>query len=174
LKPGTAAEGDMSEPTINSGYLPGAIGRISELHGTYYHQNWGFGLFFEAKVATEISQFLQRYDASSDGIWVVVQDGRIEGSIVIDGAKAERDGAHLRWFILSDALQTRGMGRQLMLQALEFCKSREYKKVYLWTFEGLNAARFLYEEAGFQLVRQQSGEQWGRKVNEQCFELTND
>ncbi|GAJ20768.1 unnamed protein product, partial [marine sediment metagenome] len=40
----------------------------AELHGTYYHDHWGFGLYFEAKVATELSEFLQRYDKSSDGI----------------------------------------------------------------------------------------------------------
>jgi hypothetical protein len=36
-----------------AGYVPGGIGRVTELHATYYHQEWGFGLFFEAKVATE-------------------------------------------------------------------------------------------------------------------------
>ena len=32
-----------------SGYIPGAIGRISELHGKYYHEHWGFDLFFEQR-----------------------------------------------------------------------------------------------------------------------------
>ena len=47
----------MSE-TIFTGYLPGAIGRIVELHANYYSLNWGFGLFFEARVAKEMSEFL--------------------------------------------------------------------------------------------------------------------
>jgi GNAT superfamily N-acetyltransferase len=29
--------------TVLKGYLPGAIGRMAELHGTYYHRNWGLG-----------------------------------------------------------------------------------------------------------------------------------
>ena len=88
---------------IESGYIPGSIGRIAELHGTYYHDHWGFGLYFEAKVATELSEFLQRYDKSSDGIWIATVNGRVEGSVVIDGIHAENEGAHLRWFIISDA-----------------------------------------------------------------------
>ncbi len=161
----------MSAPIIHLGYLPGCIGRISEIHGTYYHEHWGFGLYFEAKVATEISQFLQRYDAQRDGIWIATRDGRIEGSIVIDGTHGKSRGAHLRWFIVSGEMRAKGVGRELINKAIGFCRLKEYRIVYLWTFEGLDAARHLYEEAGFQLVRQQKGEQWGITVNEQYFEL---
>lgn len=163
----------MSDPIIHLGYLPGCIGRISEIHGTYYHDHWGFGLYFEAKVAAGISQFLQRYDAERDGIWVAVRDERIEGSIVIDGAQATTRGAHLRWFILSGEMRAKGFGRELINKAMAFCRAKGYRDVYLWTFEGLDAARHLYEEAGFQLVRQEKGEQWGVTVNEQYFELKN-
>ncbi len=156
---------------IVSGYKPGSIGRIAELHGTYYHAHWRFGVYFEAKVATELSEFLQRYDESSDKLWVAVENDRIEGSVVIDGIHAESEGAHLRWFIISESLRSMGVGRMLIRKAIDFSRSKGHKRIYLWTFEGLNAARFLYEEAGFQLVKQQSGVQWGTKVNEQCFEL---
>ena len=54
--------------TIIKGYVPGAIGRIAELHGTYYAKHWGFGLFFEAKVATELSAFLKAHDADRDAL----------------------------------------------------------------------------------------------------------
>jgi GNAT superfamily N-acetyltransferase len=80
-------------------------------------------------------------------------------------------GAHLRWFILSDVLRGKGAGRQLLDTAINFCKIRGYKMIYLWIFEGLNAARHLYEDAGFRLIKQQSGLQWGTEVNEQYFEL---
>ena len=159
---------------IEIGYTPGSIGRIAELHGTYYHIHWGFGLYFEAKVATELSGFFRRYNKNCDGVWIATVNGRIEGSIVIDGIHAGSKGAHLRWFILSDALRGKGAGRQLIKSAMDFCKRKGYQKIFLWTFEGLNAARHLYEEAGFQLIRQQNGVQWGTTVNEQYFELRNE
>ena len=77
----------------------------------------------------------------------------------------------MRWFIMSDALRGKGAGNQLMDAAMDFCRSRGYKRVYLWTFEGLNPARHLYEKNGFRLVEQHKGNQWGREVNEQRFEL---
>ena len=159
----------MSLEIVNS-YMPGAIGRITEVHGTYYQQHDGFGLYFESKVASELSEFLCRYDSDRDGIWLALSDGRIEGSIVIDGIEANTEGAHLRWFIVSDSLRGNGAGNKLITTALDFCRMRNYKKIYLWTFEGLNAARHLYEKYGFRLTRQQRGNQWGSEVNEQRFE----
>jgi GNAT superfamily N-acetyltransferase len=161
----------MSDVQIIRGYVPGSIGRVAELHGTYYHEHWGFGLFFEAKVATELAAFLGRYDEQKDGFWIALAKGRIEGSITIDGANSATDGAHLRWFILSNGLRGQGFGNQLISEAVGFCRSRGYGRVYLWTFEGLGAARHLYEKNGFRLVEQHEGSQWGRKVNEQRFEL---
>jgi GNAT superfamily N-acetyltransferase len=159
----------MSDVEIRRNYIPGCIGRVAELHGTYYHDHWGFGLFFEAKVATEFSTFLGRYDHKRDAFWTALFEDRIEGSITIDGIHAASLGAHLRWFIISSKLRGQGVGHALMEKAVTFCKRNNYHSVYLWTFEGLDAARHLYEKFGFQLVEQQEGTQWGLPVNEQKF-----
>ncbi|MBF0118518.1 MAG: GNAT family N-acetyltransferase [Desulfobacterales bacterium] len=154
-------------------YIPGTIGRISELHSTYYYKNWGFGSFFEAKVASELSEFIKRYDIERDGLWLISSNGNIEGSIVIDGIHAEDKGAHLRWFIVSDGMRGKGLGNELISSAVSFCKNKGYKSIYLWTFEGLHAARHLYDKNGFKLVEQHVGKQWGKDVNEQCFVFLN-
>jgi GNAT superfamily N-acetyltransferase len=154
------------------GYVPGTIGRIAELHAVYYHEEWKFGLYFEAKVATEMSQFLSRLKEDQDGFWTVCDDdGRVQGSIAIDGSNAASEGAHLRWFIVSPELQGKGVGRLLLDQAIQFCRKLNYPGIYLWTFEGLDTARHLYEQFGFQMAYQQEGSQWGAKVNEQKFVL---
>ena len=151
------------------GYVAGAIGRIAELHAVYYHRNWRFGLYFEAKVASELSAFLSRFEPARDGFWTVNVDERVEGGIAIDGIDAATRGAHLRWFIMSDKLRDKGIGNRLMQQAIEFCRACDYRGIYLWTFEGLQAARHLYEKFGFALVEENIGEQWGTRVNEQKF-----
>ena len=160
----------MSEIRVSEGYVPGSLGRIAELHGVYYHDHWKFGLFFEAKVATELSEFLKRYDENRDGFWTASVHGRVEGSIIIDGIHGNTEGAHLRWFIMSEALQGKGAGKQLINTAIRFCRDKGYLKIYLWTFAGLPAARHLYEKTGFKLVKEQKGSQWGIEVNEQRFE----
>jgi GNAT superfamily N-acetyltransferase len=158
----------MNEMIIN-GYIPGVIGRVAELHAQYYSAAWEFGLFFEAKVAAELSEFMRLFDEKRDGLWIVRQDGRVEGGIAIDGVAAESEGAHLRWFILSERLRGQGLGNLLMEEAVRFCRERCYSQVYLWTFQGLHPARHLYEKFGFKLAEQCPGQQWGKEVLEQRF-----
>lgn len=158
---------------ITKGYVPGCIGRITELHATYYHRHAGFGFYFEEKVATELAEFMRRYDDRRDGLWLLMADDSIEGSIVIDGMHGQDQGAHLRWFIVSERVRGTGSGRALMETAIRFCDSRHYARIRLSTFEGLNAARHLYEKFGFRLMEQQRASSWGTEVNEQRFELVN-
>lgn len=158
-------------PAIHQGYRPGAIGRIVELHASYYDRTAGFGLPFEARVARELSDFCGRYVEDRDGLWLFLRDGIIEGSIAIDGARAAEDGAHLRWFICSDHVRGTGIGSALLATAVTFCRKRGYGRVWLWTFAGLDAARHLYEKSGFRLVHEQRGMQWGTEVDEQRFVL---
>jgi GNAT superfamily N-acetyltransferase len=160
----------MSDINITRGHIPGSIGRVVELHGTYYHAHWEFGHFFESKVAAELAEFIGRYDKNRDGFWTASLEGRVEGSITIDGIHNTGKGAHLRWFIVSDAMRGKGIGNRLIHSAVDFCRNKSYKRIYLWTFEGLNPARYLYEKHGFKLIEQRSGMQWGTEVIEQQFE----
>ncbi len=153
------------------GYIPGLIGSVAALHAEYYASHWNFGHFFEAKVATELSSFINRYDPNQDRIWSLTLDGTIEGSITIEGPSESSSMAHLRWFIVSDKLRGQGAGNHLMTQAIAFCKEANFDSVYLWTFQGLAPARHLYEKFGFQLTESQAGKQWGSLVTEQRFEL---
>jgi len=153
------------------GYLPGAIGRITELHATYYGQHWGFGLFFESKVASEMCEFLNRFDKAHDGFWTALIKNKIIGSIAIDGINARHLGAHLRWFIVDPDFQGKGIGSRLIGIAVEFCRNAKFKRVYLSTFAGLDAARHLYEKHGFKICEEYKGDQWGVTVTEQVFEL---
>lgn len=161
----------MNEMII-SGYIPGAIGRVAELHAQYYSTAWEFGLFFEAKVAMEMSEFMRHFDENRDGFWVVSDGGRVEGAIAVDGMEVEKEGAHLRWFILSEKLRGQGLGNRLLAEAVAFCRARSYRQLYLWTFHGLHSARRLYEKFGFELAEQTPGQQWGKEVLEQRFVLT--
>jgi GNAT superfamily N-acetyltransferase len=161
----------QNQVEIRGGYIPGSIGRVAELHGIYYHLHWEFGAFFEGKMAIELSELLRRFDPDRDGFWTVSVNDRIEGSIGIDGLHADVGSVQLRWFIVSDELRGQGAGNLLVKRAVGHCREKGHGRVYLWTFEGLDAARHLYEKNGFTLIEQRKGSQWGVEVNEQCFEL---
>jgi GNAT superfamily N-acetyltransferase len=157
---------------IHQGYLPGVIGRVAELHASYYSQSAGFGVYFECKVARELAAFFESYDEGRDAMWFALVDGNVEGSIAVDGTHAVQGGAHLRWFITSDKLRGRGTGNALLAAALDLCRAQKYERVFLWTFSGLSAARHLYEKVGFRLIHEQAGSRWGPQVSEQRFELS--
>jgi GNAT superfamily N-acetyltransferase len=156
------------QTTISEGYFPGCIGRITQIHAAYYSQHSGFGVDFEAKVARELAAFCLAFVPGRDGIWLAYGDD-IEGSIVIDASRAREEGAHLRWFITSDLLRGRGVGKQLLARALDFADQQGYRRVQLWTFAGLDAARHLYESHGFRLHHENPGSQWGKLVQEQHY-----
>ena len=153
------------------GYYPGAIGKITEIHAIYYSENWGFDVSFETQVGRELSEFISNFDNDRDGFWVATKGGKFVGAVAIDGQMADTEGARLRWFIVAPEFQKSGLGKKLISQAVEFCRKKKYPKVFLWTFEGLDAARRLYEREDFRLSETHSADQWGRHIKEQKFEL---
>lgn len=163
--------GTMNDFITVTGYQPGIIGRVTELHALYYSLEWNFGSIFETKVATELSSFISRYDESKDCIWSLIIDGTLEGSITIDSSSEDSNIAHLRWFIVSDKIKGIGAGKHLMSKAIDFCNLLSFNKVYLWTFQGLEPAKYLYQKFGFKLVEELNGSQWGTTVTEQKYEL---
>jgi Transcriptional regulators len=154
---------------IVTGYHPGMIGRIAEMHGRYYAQHHQFGYFFEGKVASGLAEFANRLAHETNQIWLAVSNGNIVGSVAIDGEDLGNHQAHLRWFILDDSCRGTGIGRKLLTQAMAFCDAHHFHSTQLWTFSGLDAARRLYEDVGFYLTQEWQGDQWGKMMTEQQF-----
>lgn len=165
----------MERPSIETtpGYRPGLIADIISAHMAYYAPAWGFGVTFEAKLAAEMAAFHQRYDPARDLVLSAADhDGSLLGAITVDGIAGSGDtGAHLRWFITTDAARGQGLGRRLLTEALAFSDARGYARIYLTTFAGLDAASHLYAQAGFRLVSETDADAWsGGSVGEQLFE----
>lgn len=150
------------------GYRPGCLAGIVGLHARYYSQHWGFGLPFETKVASELAEFLQRFDAARDVLLTAWEGDTLIGSVVVDVSGGGPNGAHLRWFIVDDGVQGGGLGKQLLGRALAACDAQGCE-VWLTTFAGLAAARALYERHGFVLASESDVDQWRGGVREQLF-----
>lgn len=159
----------LSSLKIISGYHAGMIGRITEMHGSYYAREHNFGGFFEGKVAQGLADFTSRLDKACNQIWLATVDDRIVGSVAIDGEDLGNNEAHLRWFILDDGCRGSGLGRKLIQEAMNFCEKQKFSAVQLWTFNKLTAARRLYESFGFELTKEWEGDQWGSTITEQQF-----
>ena len=105
------------------GYRPGALAGVLGLHMEYYAREWGFGLAFETKVASELSEFLNRFDPERDLFLTVWRGDVLVGSISMDVSGGGLEGCHLRWFVVSDGVRGTGLGKQLMARAISHADS---------------------------------------------------
>lgn len=157
-------------PYTFDAYRPGSLAGVVGLHMAYYGDAWGFGLEFETKVALEMAEFLRRMEPGRD-LFLTAWDaeGRLAGSVTVDISGGGPQGGHLRWFIVSSETRGRGLGKDLMTRAMEFCDRQHIVQTWLTTFAGLDAARGLYERHGFRLASESHEDQWRGGVREQLF-----
>jgi len=172
LKASSAGNDDaasLDRVKIEAGYEPTIIGRIIVMLHSHMNRHYGFGSGFESRIAGDLAEFMTRLDSPSNEIWRADSAGNIVGSISIDGEDLDDGLAHLRWFVVSDEIRGAGIGNLLLARALEFCDQRGYRETHLWTVKGLDAARKLYQNHGFELAEEYYGDQWGSEVLEQKF-----
>ncbi len=154
---------------IHEGYFPTILARVTEMHAEYYSALYNFGAVFECKVAAEISEFLGRVKREKNIVLSAHLDGKIVGSVFIDGEDLGNNTAHLRWFIMDERARGLGIGKKLISAAMNHVDRFDFAQTQLWTFRGLAAARRLYEDVGFLITEEKHGTQWGTEVYEQTF-----
>lgn len=137
-------------------YLPGLIGTVTALFGRTIAASHGVDWTLDVMIAEQQCEFFRRFDPSRDRVWVALEEGCPRGALTIDGPWPEmgRQAARLRFFILDESLRGLGLGRLMMSHAIDFCRERGYKRVFLTTLPGLDAAMRLYELYGFARVGQ--------------------
>ncbi|BCS89303.1 GNAT family N-acetyltransferase [Pseudodesulfovibrio sediminis] len=140
-------------------------------HAAYYGEHWGFDARFKAQVLREFTEFLETLSPDRDGCWWVRSGDGFGGVVAVDGSRSGVGQARVRWFIVPESCQGKGVGGRLFERAMVFCRERGFSQVYLWTFAGLGAARSLYERNGFVLTEEAVGDGWGPEITEQKFVL---
>jgi uncharacterized protein YbbK (DUF523 family)/GNAT superfamily N-acetyltransferase len=128
-----------------------------------YKAEFGFDTpAWAAYVTDGVHDLARRFDPERDCLLILEKNGVPGGSIAI----VHENGmtAKLRFFFLKPELRGRGAGRKLFEAALDFCRRKKYKRVYLWTFDRLDAARHLYAGAGFRLTETQENDTWSSAV----------
>ena len=145
---------------------PGDAGYVSYMHGVLYEKEYGMDRVFEQYVISGIAKFLET--KSEGNLWVAEAGGRIIGSIGIVGV--DKETAQLRWFLLEPEYRGTGLGRRLMNVAMDYCREKDFKKIFLWTFQGLDAARHLYRSFGFTPTEEVENNTWRDKLVEERWD----
>lgn len=138
-------------------------------HKTLYYAERHLSGTFSAYVDEIVYSFVEKFNAQTDCLKILEYNGAPAGSIAI--AKVDEATAQLRFFMLEPEMRQRGYGNRLMDMALDFCKDRGYKKVFLLTIAAQVIARHVYETHGFYKVSSNDKSEWGDGVIEECWEL---
>ncbi|MBO8172835.1 MAG: GNAT family N-acetyltransferase [Bacillaceae bacterium] len=123
------------------------IDYVIESHYQIYQREYQYDLTFKAFVESSLTRFLEKFDPERENLWILEVDQQPRGSICIE--KIEADTAQLRFFLVEPAVRGQGFGHQLLKQAVDFCRDKDYQTLFLWTNRNLVTARRLYEKFGF-------------------------
>ncbi|MBR4073847.1 MAG: GNAT family N-acetyltransferase, partial [Firmicutes bacterium] len=100
-------------------------------HKTLYYAERHLSGTFSSYVDEIVYRFVEQFDPKTDCLKILECNGVPAGSIAI--ARADDDTAQLRFFMLEPEMRQRGYGNRLMNMALDFCRQKGYKKVFLLT-----------------------------------------
>ena len=143
--------------SIRTDLRPGDLGRIISLHGEVYDPLGGYGLTFEAFVGRTIAEFILDNNARGR-IWLAEQGGRLVGCTAI--ALRDGDRGQLRWVLVDPSARGRGIGKQLVGSAMDYCHEEGCESVFLETTDGLLESQTLYEKLGFAVTSETVEELW--------------
>ncbi|MCG8549606.1 MAG: helix-turn-helix domain-containing GNAT family N-acetyltransferase [Desulfobacterales bacterium] len=153
--------------TIRS-HRPGDIGYVIHRHGVIYAREYGFNTEFDAYVAGGMADFIEN-KTPGEHLWIAECRNRFAGAVAIVRNDAHK--AQLRWLIVEPEARQKGIGTQLVNQAVRFAADNGYRFIILWTIDFLHAARRLYTNAGFQLAETKVSQVWGKTLTEECWQF---
>jgi GNAT superfamily N-acetyltransferase len=160
---------------MSSGYdvrtfRTGDMGLICSRQSILYAEAFGWGRPMEALLGEITAEFLRKFHPGREQCWIAERSGALAGSVfVTDGG----DGtARLRLLYVEPDARGLGIGQELVGRCIVFARAAGYSKVRLWTHSVLVSARRIYAATGFEIVRSEMHDAFGKPEQGEIWELS--
>jgi DNA-binding MarR family transcriptional regulator/N-acetylglutamate synthase-like GNAT family acetyltransferase len=159
---------------LDQGYIlrapkPGDFGWMVARHAELYAKEYGWIAPFEGLCAQIVADFASDNDPQRERCWIAEMDGENVGCVML--VKESGDVARLRLLLVDPKARGLGLGARLTKEAIRFARRAGYKKITLWTHSVLTAARHVYQQAGFKLMRTEKHRSWSKPVVSEHWDL---
>lgn len=156
--------------TIRELGLPGDLGWVVMAHGELYVREFGWDTTFEALCARIVADYAAEADDPGYAAWIAELDGERVGCVFV--VRGEGPGvAKLRILLVDEKARGRRLGYRLVGTALDFAAAAGYERMQLWTNHPLAAARHVYLQHGFSLIRSEPHHSFGVDLVGQTYEV---
>ena len=160
---------DLPTPYLLRMHQPGDLGWIVYRQAILYTEEYGWDGTYEALAAEIVASFLKNYDPKWERAWVAEKDGERVGAVFV--AKASDEIAKLRLLHVEPEARGLGIGKRLVEECVRFARQAGYQKMTLWTQSILRAARHIYKQVGFEVVREEKHHSFGKDLTAETWEL---